>query len=116
MNTPIPETQALSNNLVRLARDFKSQEPAQVTDLKRAFKNQSKNDLVRTVVYLMEVVGVSDMRIKTNMAENKDLREILKLNNINLDEDDKEKKDEEAPQAPAQEATEAPAQEATVTP
>lgn len=78
----------LTNNLVNLSREFKTQEPEQAAALKRAFKGKSHNDLARTVVYLMEVVGVSDMRLKTVQKENKDLREILELNNIKLGEED----------------------------
>lgn len=79
------QNQQLVNNLNRLAKDFTSNEPAQAAELKRAFKESSKNDLSRTVVYLMEVVGISDMRVKQLLEENKDLRELLKVNNIELE-------------------------------
>ncbi len=78
----------LVENLTKLSKEFKTQEPDQAAALKRAFKAKSHNDLARTVVYLMEVVGVSDMRLKTVQQENKDLREILELNNIKLGEND----------------------------
>lgn len=81
----------LADNLTRLAKEFQTQEPAQASALKHAFKKKSHNDLARTVVYLMEVVGVSDMRLKTVMQENKDLREILELNNIKLGEEENDK-------------------------
>ena len=80
----------LANGLIRLSTEFKSSEPGQSAALKKEFKTASKNELVRTVVYLMEVVGVSDLRIKDAQKEIADLKEILKLNNIDLEKDDDE--------------------------
>jgi len=78
----------LANGLIRLSTEFKSSEPGQAAALKKEFKTASKNELARTVVYLMEVVGVSDLRIKDAQKEVADLKEILKLNNIDLEKDD----------------------------
>jgi hypothetical protein len=89
-----PQVAQLADNLVKLSTEFKSQEAVQAAELKRAFKKKSHNDLARTVVYLMEVVGVSDMRLKTVQQENKDLREILELNNIKLGGQEDGKEDE----------------------
>jgi len=84
---PNPQARKLANDLVTLSKAFKSNEPEQSSVLKKEFKTQSKNDLSRTVVYLMEVVGISDMRIKELQKDNNDLRELLKLNNIDLEDD-----------------------------
>ena len=82
----------LANNLARLAKEFKSTDPGQASDIKRAFKRLSFNDATRTVVYLLEVIGSRDVQFKqiqeANTAldkENKDLRELLALNNISLE-------------------------------
>lgn len=80
------QTQNLASDLINLAKQFQSSEPGQAADLKRAFKGASKNDLARTTVYLMEVVGVSDMRIKQLQEEVKDLKELCKLNNIETED------------------------------
>lgn len=77
---------SVADNLVRLANDFESGDPMMAAGLKKEFKGQSKNDLVRTVVYLMEVIGSRDEHFKRIESDNKDLKEILKLNDINLDE------------------------------
>lgn len=86
-----PQVTQLADNLVKMSREFQTSEPEQAAELKRAFKGKSHNDLARTVVYLMEVVGVSDLRLKTVQKENKDLREILELNGIKLGEEENEK-------------------------
>jgi hypothetical protein len=78
----------VAENLCELARTFKSGDPAQAAVIKREFKDQSKNDIVRAVVYLMEVVGSRDVQYKTLVDENKDLKELLKLNNISLEDKD----------------------------
>jgi len=79
-------------NLVELANKHKTGDPAQAINFKRGFKEQSKNDLCRTIVYLMEVIGSNDVANKYLEGENKDLRELLKLNGI---DPDAEVKDEE---------------------
>ena len=78
----------VAENLCELARTFKSGDPAQAAVIKREFKDQSKNDIVRAVVYLMEVVGSRDAQYKTLVDENKDLKELLQLNNISLENKD----------------------------
>lgn len=76
----------LARDLVRLSKEFQSSEPQQAAELKRAFKNASKNDVVRTTVYLMEVVGVSDIRIKQLQEQVNDLKELCKLNNLETED------------------------------
>lgn len=78
----------VAENLCRLAKEFKSGDPAQAAEIKRDFKDQSKNDVVRATVYLMEVIGARDAQFKKLQEENKDLKELLKLNNIELEKDD----------------------------
>lgn len=53
--------------------------------IRKEFKRKSLNDVTRAVVYLMEVIGSRDEQFKVIQNENKDLRELLKLNNIELD-------------------------------
>jgi len=77
---------SVAANLIRLAREFKSGDQLTATAIRREFKDQSKNDCTRTIVYLMEVIGSRDEQFKRLESDNKDLREILKLNDINLDE------------------------------
>jgi hypothetical protein len=72
-------------NLIQLTKNYKSSSPQQATDFRRAFKEQSKNDLCRILVYLLEVVGSNDQANKYLEGENKDLRELLKLNGIDPD-------------------------------
>jgi hypothetical protein len=78
---------SVAENLCALAKDFKSGDPVQSTAIKREFKLQSKNDVVRAVVYLMEVIGSRDQQFKALQDENKDLKELLKVNEIEIDED-----------------------------
>ena len=80
-------TPSVAENLCALAKDFKSGDPVTSTAIKREFKLQSKNDVVRSVVYLMEVIGSRDQQFKALQDENKDLKELLKVNNIKLDEE-----------------------------
>ena len=70
---------SVAENLCRLAKEFESGDPQQAADIKRDFKNQSKNDVVRATVYLMEVIGSRDAAFKQIEAENKDLKELLNL-------------------------------------
>jgi regulator of replication initiation timing len=93
MTTETPVSAQLAQNLARLAKEFKSTDPGQAADIRRAFKQQSFNDATRTIVYLLEVVGSRDHQFKqlqeANTAlqkENKDLRELLALNNIKIEE------------------------------
>lgn len=81
----LKQHQELAQNLVLLSKQFVSTDPAQAADIKRSFKEQSKNDCVRTIVYLLEVIGRRDTEFKKLQAENKDLQELLKVNNIELD-------------------------------
>ena len=76
---------SVADNLCRLARDFKSGDPAMSSAIRKEFKRKSLNDVTRAVVYLMEVIGSRDEQFKVIQNENKDLRELLKLNNIELD-------------------------------
>lgn len=92
---------SVADNLVRLAKEFQSGDPAMATGLKKEFKQQSKNDLVRSVVYLMEVIGSRDEQYKRIDSDNKDLKEILKLNDINLDEGYEELNEKEKADAAA---------------
>lgn len=76
----------LARNLIKLAKDFNTNAAQEAAEIKRAFKAvASKNDLVRTTTYLMEVVGVRDAQYNQVTKENADLKELLKLNNINLE-------------------------------
>lgn len=75
----------LASNLVRLTKEFKSTDPQQAADIKSAFREKSKNDLLRTVVYLLEVVGSRDFEFKAIQQENVDLKELLKVHNIDLE-------------------------------
>lgn len=77
-----------ADQLCRLASDFQSGDPIQASSLKKEFKEKSKNDLSRVVVYLMEVVGSRDQQFKAIQAENKDLKELLKLNNISIEDNE----------------------------
>lgn len=79
------QTYSVAENLCRLAKDFQSGDPIQANKIKKEFKAQSKNDVVRAVVYLMEVIGSRDEQFKRLQEENTDLKEILKLNDIDLD-------------------------------
>lgn len=93
---------SVAENLCHLAREFKSGDAQMATAIRKEFKQQSKNDLTRVVVYLMEVIGSRDEQFKVLQSDNKDLKEILKLNDINLDEEfeklnEKEKADGTAP-------------------
>lgn len=81
----------LAKNLAQLAREYQSNVPEEMTALKRDLKDRSKNDLVRTTAYLIEVIAARDAEFKKVQEENKDLRELLKVNNITLDtNEDKE--------------------------
>lgn len=75
-------------DLCRLAKDFKSGDPVQAAALRKEAKAQSFNDLSRVVVYLMEVVGATQEHSKNVQAENADLKELLTLNGVKLDEGD----------------------------
>ena len=83
------EARQLADGLTRLANEFKSADPVQSSAIKKAFKGVSLNANTRVVAYLLEVVGSKDQQCKALQDENKDLRELLKLNNISLDEDKK---------------------------
>lgn len=80
-----PAALELSANLVKLTKEFVSTDPGQSADIKRAFKTKSKNDTVRTVAYLLEVVGSKDYECKQLQQEITDLKELLKANNISLE-------------------------------
>jgi SMC interacting uncharacterized protein involved in chromosome segregation len=77
---------SVADNLCKLASEFQSGDPVMSMAIRKEFKVKSKNDLSRVVVYLMEVVGSRDEQFKALQADNKDLKEILKLNDIDLDE------------------------------
>jgi len=79
------QAQELANNLTTLTKQFKSQDALQAAEVKRAFKEKSKNDLIRTVAYLLEVVGVRDYEFRNLQEENKDLKELLKVHDIDLE-------------------------------
>jgi len=91
--SPLTQTPALAAgrqvaaNLVGMTRTFKSNDPVQATGFRQAFKELSKNDLTRTIVYLLELVGSRDVEFKYLKGENTDLRELLKLNGIDPDKD-----------------------------
>ena|ERR1700677_1263079 len=74
-----------AENLARLAKDFKSGDPQMSANIRREFKDLSKNDTTRVCVYLMEVIGSRDAQFQTLQKENADLKELLKLNDIKLD-------------------------------
>lgn len=78
----------VAENLCRLAKDFKSGDQQQAAIIKREFKQQSKNDVVRATVYLMEVIGSRDQQFKALQDENKDLKELLNLKAPGWDQDD----------------------------
>ncbi len=93
---------SVAENLCKLAREFQSSDAQMAGAIRKEFKTQGKNDLTRVVVYLMEVIGSRDEAFKALQSDNKDLKEILKLNNINLEEEfeklnEKEKADGVAP-------------------
>lgn len=79
---------SVADNLCQLAREFKSGDPTMATAIRKEFKIKSKNDVTRAIVYLMEVIGSRDEQFKVIQKENADLKEILKLNNIDLEEKD----------------------------
>jgi len=91
--SPVSQTPALAvgrqvaANLVGMTRTFKSNDPVQASGFRLAFKELSKNDLTRTIVYLLELVGSRDVEFKYLAGENKDLRELLTLNGIDPDAD-----------------------------
>lgn len=70
---------SVADNLCQLARDFKSGDPLQASQIRREFKRKSLNDVTRSVVYLMEVIGARDAQFKYLQDENKDLKELLNL-------------------------------------
>lgn len=84
-STIAPEAIELATNLVKLTKEFESSDPGQSSNIKRAFKTKSKNDTVRTVTYLLEVVGSKDFECKQLQQEIADLKELLKVNNISLE-------------------------------
>lgn len=95
------QTLQLVSSILDLSKRYQTSEPNQASALKKAFKKSaSMNDLSRAVVYLMEVVGVSDMRVKTLQKDNDDLRELLKLHDIKIDGEDPSV--EETPKVPEQ--------------
>jgi hypothetical protein len=75
----------VAEQLAQLAREFKTNDPAQAAELRREYKTISKNDAVRIILYLMEVVGARDAQFKNLQEENGDLKELLKLNNIDVE-------------------------------
>jgi len=77
---------SVADNLCKLALEFKSGDPAMAAAIRKEFKQKSKNDLVRVTVYLMEVIGSRDEQFKALQRDNADLKEILKLNDIDLEE------------------------------
>jgi len=79
---------SVADNLCQLAREFKSGDPTMAGAIRKEFKQKSLNDVTRAVVYLMEVIGSRDEQYKILQKENADLKEILKLNNISLEETD----------------------------
>lgn len=76
---------SVADNLCKLANDFKSGDAAMASAIRKEFKIKGKNDLSRVIVYLMEIVGSRDEQFKALQRDNVDLKEILKLNDINLD-------------------------------
>jgi hypothetical protein len=76
---------SVADNLCQLAKEFKSGDPTMSGAIRKEFKTKSKNDIVRATVYLMEVIGSRDEQFKAVQMENKDLKELLKINNISLD-------------------------------
>ena len=77
---PQAQTQySVAENLCRLARDFKSGDPVQAAAIRKDFKRQSKNDIERAVVYLMEVIGSRDAQFQEFQREHKALKELLDL-------------------------------------
>jgi len=87
---------SVAENLIALAKEFKSGDPVMSSAIRREFKTASKNDVTRAVVYLMEVIGSRDQQFKALQDENKDLKELLKLHNISLDGEGRTEKDESA--------------------
>jgi hypothetical protein len=81
-------TQNVAEDLCRLAAEFQSGDPNMAKAIRGEFKQQSKNDLTRVVVYLMEVIGSRDEHFKKLQDENKDLKELLTLNGVKLDGED----------------------------
>lgn len=79
---------SVADNLCQLAREFKSGDQVMAQAIRKEFKLKSFNDVTRAVVYLMEVIGSRDEQFKALQTENKDLKELLKLNNISLEETD----------------------------
>jgi hypothetical protein len=77
---------SVADNLCQLAREFKSGDQVMANAIRKEFKAKSLNDVTRAVVYLMEVIGSRDEQFKHIQKENADLRELLKLNNISLEE------------------------------
>ena len=75
----------VAEQLAQLAREFKTNDPAQAAELRREYKTVSKNDAVRIILYLMEVVGARDAQFKALTEENADLKELLKVHNIDVE-------------------------------
>jgi hypothetical protein len=75
----------VAEQLSQLAGEFKTNDPAQAAQLRQEFKVRSKNDCVRVILYLMEVVGARDAQFKNLQEENADLKEILKAHDIDLE-------------------------------
>jgi SMC interacting uncharacterized protein involved in chromosome segregation len=78
---------SVADNLCKLAREFESGDKVMSAAIRREFKVKSKNDVTRVVVYLMEIIGSRDEQFKALQRDNTDLKEILKLNDINLEEE-----------------------------
>jgi hypothetical protein len=78
---------SVADNLCKLASEFESGDKVMSAAIRREFKVKSKNDLTRTVVYLMEIIGSRDEQFKALQRDNTDLKEILKLHDINLEEE-----------------------------
>ena len=77
---------SVADNLCQLAKEFKSGDQVMANAIRKEFKTKSFNDVTRAVVYLMEVIGSRDEQFKYLQKENADLKELLKLNNISLEE------------------------------
>lgn len=96
----------VAEQLAQLALEFKTNDPAQAAQLRQEFKVRSKNDCVRVILYLMEVVGARDAQFKNLQEENADLKEILKAHDIDLEKlADEDITPEQVPQTTTEEVS-----------
>lgn len=73
--------QALVKNLLMLSGQLKELSPFS-RQVKAAFKNGSKNELIRVAIFLLDLTGKLEQEKNKYKTDYNDLQELLRLNNI----------------------------------